>query len=1380
MSIAGASVRLVAAEAPESAGSSSLAGQPVLGRNANGVLEVFQVAADGQLRHRWQKPSNGDWSSWSTLGSGVSPGIAIANFADGRMAVFAEDSSNHTLRYICQRETNSLNWSDWTDLGGKIRAPLAAGQDADGRLEVFAFSMDGSTVKHIWQTNAQNGWSAWSDLGGAVQSQLAAIRSEGGRLELFGIAAGGGQVLHCWEQRLNASGDWSRWVNLGGNILPGFAVEKNAVGHVELFAVNQRHAGVRIYQINPGDSQHWTGWLSFGDEQQITNAPASRDIPGNWRTFGSDLKPGLATAKSKDGRLEVYAVNAVDGSLLHRWETLHGGSDRWSPWATMDEKVSPYPAAGANEDGNLEVFAADPRDANVIHHRRQISFASDWLDWSRLDAPTFQYASRTWRTDEGLPGNTVQAIAQTADGYLWIGTQHGLARFDGVQFTAFNTNNTPQLKNSSITALWADRTGVLWIGTDGGGLVRLMNGVFSRFGKTNGLAGENVRVISEGTNGSLWIGTTTGLSRYEGGQFHTYTQAQGLSSDVVRNICEDRGGNLWIATGKGLNRLRPGGTMDSFTMPNGLPNDSVRGICQDKGGRIWIGSNNGLLWYNWYWGQSFYAYNTRYGLSDTFVSAICEDREGNLWVGTYSGLNRFREGRFYSQLDDEGSPFGRVNAMFEDREGDMWVGTTEGLVRLTPKRFFAYTRQQGLTHNNVTSVMEDSSGSLWLGTWGGGLNEMKDEKVTDYAPTNGLSQDLILSLCESDDGSLWVGADFDGGLTRLKNGVVTHYTWTNGLINAGLRALHEDRNGNLWIGTMRGLSCFENGKFANYTTRDGLAGNAVHAICEDHAGNLWFGTDGGLSRWNNGTFVNLTTRNGLSQNLVTALYEDEDGVLWIGTASGGLNRYADGKFTSYTMRQGLFSDEIFSILEDREGWLWMSCSKGVFRVSKQVLNDYAVQRAKRIVSIAYGKTDGMETPQCNGIGSPAAWRDRDGRLWFATTKGVVEVDPATVRIDRKPPPIYVEQVLADRVARLPVERRTSEEPLVIPPGRGELEFHYAALSLSAPEKNRFKYKLDSVDSDWVDAGARRTAYYNNVSPGRYTFHVIGCNKDGIWNETGASLEFILKPYFWQTWWFRGLLAGLILGGASGAVLYATRRRMQRKLELVEQRHAIEKERGRIAKDIHDDLGSSLTRIMMLGERVEEGLGRREDIAPQVNKIVSSARHTLQSLDEIVWAVNPENDTLNGLLEYIGHYANEFFENTRLSCRLELPPELPEFNLAAEVRHNLFLVVKEALHNALKHSGATEVRVDAAVKDAALEIVVADNGRGFELNGNGGPGLGNGLRNMRNRMEHLGGHCEISSAPGQGTSLKFILKLKSSVPGSVLTSKERGSVSRSVL
>jgi ligand-binding sensor domain-containing protein/signal transduction histidine kinase len=931
----------------------------------------------------------------------------------------------------------------------------------------------------------------------------------------------------------------------------------------------------------------------------------------------------------------------------------------------------------------------------------------------------------------------------------------------------------------------------LWIGTDGAGLFRLKDDDCLQLGSTNGLAGDQVRGIYEGKDHSLWIGTTAGLSHYRDGVFKTYTTRNGLLSDMVSDVLEDRDGNLWIGTGSGLNRLRSNGAIDSFAMPNGLPNDSVRGICQDRGGRIWIGSNNGLLWYNWFWGRSFYAYNSRYGLSDSFVSAIREDLEGNMWVGTYSGLNRFHEGRFINVADNEGLPFGHIYCLLEDTDSDLWVGSRDGLVRLTPKRFTTYTRQHGLTHNNVTSVMQDREGTMWIGTWGGGLDSLKDDKITSLKGTNrtaqnlvvsppispskipaasspnGVAEDLVLSLCEGRDGCLWVGADFNGGLTRIKDGSVRHYTAKDGLINAGLRVLHEDRAGNLWIGTSQGLGRFTDGKFTTLLRTNGLPSDSIHAICEDQSGNVWFGTEAGLSQWTKGSFVNLTTKDGLSTNTILSLYADEQNALWIGTRGGGLNRYKDGRFSACTAQQGLFSDEIFTILEDDNRWLWMSCSRGVFRILKRSFDDLAEGKVKTITSITYDRNDGMETAQCNDLGQPAGWKSHDGTLWFATGKGLAKVDPRTVKIDRVPPPVFITDLIADRRRvewksepgnsqpfNHSQKPRELSAPLRVPPGRGELEFHFTALNLSALEKSRFRYKLEGIDDDWTEAGAHRVAAYKNVPPGPYRFSVSACNKDGVWNEAGASLSIIYLPHLSQTWWFRALAVLAIVGAAGGAARFITRRRMERQLAFLEQRNAVERERGRIAKDIHDDLGSSLTRIMMLGERAEEGLTRCEDVGGHLHKIVGSARSTIRALDEIVWAINPENDTLDGLVVYIGHYADELFEDTSVHCRLEIPMELPPLSLPAETRHNLFLVAKEAFHNVLKHSHGSEVRVRVAATNATIQMEIEDNGRGLPEPADSKGRKGNGLENMRKRMKNIGGEFELTSAPKKGVKLMF--------------------------
>jgi ligand-binding sensor domain-containing protein/signal transduction histidine kinase len=1026
--------------------------------------------------------------------------------------------------------------------------------------------------------------------------------------------------------------------------------------------------------------------------------------------------------------------------------------------------VEPYPAVGRNQDGNLEIFGVDSVKRAGIQHKRQISANLDWLDWFSMDQPVFPYTSRTWQTEDGLPHNVVQAIAQTPDGYLWVGTPSGLARFDGVRFTTFDARNTPALTNSDITSLCVDRGGTLWIGTREG-LVRLKEGVFSHDNGTPSPVKDAVNVIYESRDGSLWVGTSSGLNRYKEGQVSRYTRKEGLLAEAIRAVFEDSQTNLWIGTAAGLNRLN-GTTMEAFSRTNGLPEGSIRGITQDKGWRIWIGSDNGMIWYNT--GQ-FYAYDRKYGLSDSFVNAVCEDRDGNLWVGTRSGLNRFREGRFFNELKSEGVPYDRVNTLFEDREGNLWIGSVEGLIRLTPRRFFTYNKQQGLTHNNTVSVLEDRNGSVWTGTYGGGLNCLRDEQVVAYSKANGLPEELILSLCEGRDGSLWIGADVGGGLYQFKNGEFKHYMAKDGLTDAAIKVIHEDRAGNLWLGTSRGLSCLKEGQFTSYTVREHLAGNEVRAICEDHEGKLWFGTEGGLSLWQKGSFVNYTTREGLSDNAVTALHEDAEHNLWIGTGSGGLNRYKGGRFTAYTAQQGLFSDEIFEVLEDDYGWLWMSCSKGIFRVRKRDLDALDQGKTKVITSIAYGKPDGMAGTLCNGIAKPAGWKASDGRLWFCTTKGLVVVDP-NIKVNERPPPVFIEQLVADKkqlsesVGRWASSNSSpaylAAHPFIVPPGRGELEFDYTALDFQTPEQTRFKYRLEGVDSDWIDAGTRRVAHYNNIYPGRYRFRVIAGNSDGVWNEAGAALPILVQPHLWQTWWFRGLAVLALLGAVGTAARYTTQKRMQRKLEALERQHAVERERGRIAKDIHDDLGSSLTRIMMLGERTNEDIGRPEELAVHAGKIVTSARAAVQALDEIVWAVNPDNDTLDGLVGYLNQYANHFFEGTNVKCRLEMPARLSRLALPAEVRHNLFLVVKEALNNVLKHAQATEVRVRMAESASDVAIEIEDNGRGFQPGAGGAGRQGNGLDNMRKRMEHLGGGFRLASTPGQGTKLEFTVRVDS--------------------
>ena len=559
-------------------------------------------------------------------------------------------------------------------------------------------------------------------------------------------------------------------------------------------------------------------------------------------------------------------------------------------------------------------------------------------------------------------------------------------------------------------------------------------------------------------------------------------------------------------------------------------------------------------------------------------------------------------------------------------------------------------------------------------------------------------------------------------------------------------------------GTPAALTLFKDGRFTNFGTNSGLVDDTIRVIYQDREGNIWIGTNDGLSKWRDGKFTNYREKDGLIGGVILALYEDAAGDLWIGTVGGGLVRMRNGKFTSYTRKQGMFADAAFEILEDDHGSLWMSCFEGLYRVRKKDLDDFDAGKISTLRCASYGKPEGLASVQCNGVAKPAGWKSRDGRLWFATTKGVAVVDP-DIPVNDAPPPMAIEEILADQ-KKIPMSAwklgGAPEVAIEIPPGRGELEIHFTALSLQAPEKNRFRYKLEGADPDWVEAGARRVAYYNNLSPGKYRFLAQGCNNDGVWNRDGAAAAFVLLPYFWQTWWFIGLASLAGAGSIGGVAVFSEKQRSRRKLDRLEQQHALERERARIAKDIHDDLGSSLTRIAMLSELAEADKAKPEEVQTHARKIAESARETVQSLDEVVWAVRPENDTWNSLVEYVSQYANAFFESTDIRCRLEMPLSLPPYHLSSEVRHSLFLIIKEALANILKHARASEVSIHVVEKPKMIEITVTDNGTGFDPDKIPAGQGRDGLQNMRERAAAIPGRFLLESAPGKGTKLTVVV------------------------
>jgi diguanylate cyclase (GGDEF)-like protein len=727
-----------------------------------------------------------------------------------------------------------------------------------------------------------------------------------------------------------------------------------------------------------------------------------------------------------------------------------------------------------------------------------------------------QYMQDVWQTGDGLPQNTVTAIVQTPDGYLWLGTREGLVRFDGVRFTVFDTRTTPELGHNWVLSLLVDREGRLWIGTSGGGLARLSGGQFTRFSTADGLPNDHVSVLVEDGEGRLWVGTDGGgLARYEEGRF-VLEPSRGALGASIRAIVQDEE-SLWVGTEAGLAELHRDGTLTSFTPDQGLSRRSVRSLLRDREGVLWVGTDLGLDRMK---DGRFTVFTRKDGLSHDVILSLAEDGDGNLWIGTDGGgLDRRRDGRFTSFTERDGLSNDTVYALHEDREGSLWIGTNlGGLNRLKDGRFTPFTTKEGLSSDYIRAVYEDREGAVWIGTEGGGINRLRDGRFTAFTTRDGLSNDIVFSILEDRQGSLWIGTD--SGLTRFKNGRFDVFTANMGMSNDCVLALYEDRAGSLWIGTYAGgLNRLENGKFTAFTTKEGLSNDTVNVIYEDRAGALWIGTrGGGLDKLDNGRFTAFSTKDGLSDDLVFALHEDEEGSLWIGTYGGGLNRLKDGRFTAITERQGLIDNVIHRIIEDGLGDVWMSSNKGIFRVSKRELDEVADGARERLTSVVYGTADGMKNAECNG-GADAGTMTADGKIWFPTIEGVVRIDPEHVPMNPLRPPVAIEEVLVDDH---PVEWGVGE-PLRLPPATNTLEVHYTALSLLAPDAVRFRYRLEGFDEGWVEAHGRRVAYYSKLPPGSYRFQVVASNDDGIWNEDGASLPVSVAPRFHETVWFRSLV-----------------------------------------------------------------------------------------------------------------------------------------------------------------------------------------------------------------------------------------------------------------
>jgi signal transduction histidine kinase/ligand-binding sensor domain-containing protein len=966
-----------------------------------------------------------------------------------------------------------------------------------------------------------------------------------------------------------------------------------------------------------------------------------------------------------------------------------------------------------------------------------------------------RFAVDVFGTAQGLPHSVVLALTQTRDGYLWVGTYGGLARFDGVQFAVFDENNTPGLTSSHISRLYEDRQTNLWVGTENGGINLVKDGKVSSVELVPGSSSGRLKAICEDCSGAVMLYTDAGLlGRYRDGKVEVWPPGSGAGSFYWGLVAEDSG-RLWVGTDSSLVALNP-----IPVVTDEVKLTRLNFLLASKRGGYWRLADGQIQKYKGDRpeGQPI-AYPWTNPTNTPPVLAACEDLEGNLVVGTYgAGVYWFDvEGKHTRISTADGLSHNSVLSLTVDREGCLWVGTNGGGLNRVKRKFFEVVG--ALAGSVVQSVCEDGQGGLWIGCndkrvdhWiGGGVQQFRvlPSSLPPDVNVDTTTLDVkAVFVCrpEGQLGGNWVLAGtwcaFPPRLFHWESGRFAPLTLPDALIQS-ISAIFQDRAGRLWLGTQGGLLLVNDRKL--FTTRDGLSANDVRAVTDDLEGNIWVGTEGGgLNRLRDGHFTCFTRTNGLPGNSVSAVEVDAEGVLWVAT-SGGLARFQGGKWTNYSKKEGLASNSLGYLLEDGHGHLWIGSNAGLMRLKKAELNAFAETNGAPVSCRVYAEPDGLPATECSSGSQPGALRSRDGTLWFPTIQGLASLNPARLNLNTNPPPVVIESVIVAGELQGPDTLRSAPpHEITISPGKEGLEIRFASLSLAAPDKGRFKYQLEGYEAAPIERpGTVREVLYSKLPPAQYRFKVTACNEDDVWDKDWASLSIRVLPPFWRTWWFLGLTTVCLLGMIVGSVHYVSTQRLQHQLAALRQKEALEKERARIARDIHDQVGASLTQLSLLAELVESDKHHPEEVEGHARQIEQTALETTRALDEIVWTVNPSNDTLDGLITYVCKYAQDYLALAALRYRLEVPPQLPNIPITPELRHNVFLAAKEAVNNIVKHSEATAAWLRLRLEPGRFTLEIEDNGRGLS------PGAAdkgrNGLRNMRKRLEDVGG--EFSIAPG---------------------------------
>jgi signal transduction histidine kinase/ligand-binding sensor domain-containing protein len=975
-------------------------------------------------------------------------------------------------------------------------------------------------------------------------------------------------------------------------------------------------------------------------------------------------------------------------------------------------------------------------------------------------AVTYSGTVANWEMRDGLPSNKVFAALQTRDGYIWLGTPDGFARFDGASFTRFDAGRTPGLVESSVSALFESPDRALWIGHSSGAVTRMLDGKFRYYPASAQREGSRIQNLACDEAGDVWAFNTTGQLFRVRDDF-TLTPENGPTGPVYFMAGSPDGKLAVVSRGK-LSILEQS-RLRTVEVPADLE-PFVRGVCSSSDGGWWV-VVEGRLW-KWKSGE-WTEVSCPLPTGSTLVFAMTELRDGRLAGATYDAgawiIQPTAPGSEQRFTLKNGFASDWITSVFEDREAGVWLATgTTGLCRVAEKKVTMLAPAEGLEGRPVLSVTEGPDGTLWIGTEGRGVFRYQDGTWTQFRSNIGLANHFVWSVATTPDGTLWAGT-WGNGIFRLGEGKFHGPDDVKGLHIWQVAAMVPSVQGGLLVGTSKGIYRWD-GRVAQWlepgATR--VAAN-VRALLEEEGGSVvWGGCwERGLVRIAAAGVRQYTRADGLTSNDVNCLYSDRRGALWIGTNGGGLNRLKDGRIDVVSTVHGLSDNFIGHIVEDATGNHWVSSRGGLMRISAAQLHACADGAIAHVDVETFGYSDGLATLNFSTSTQPTGCVLRTGQLAFATDRGVAVIDPANLPRNRVPPPVYIESIeISGRRIAIGEGAALRHE---IPAGFERLKIKYTALSFAGPEKVMFRRQLQPLEQRPTVVRNERSVLYNYLPPGTYTFSVSAANNDGVWNPDARRLTLVVLPFFWQTTWFRALGAGLLIAASGTIAWYVSRRRLQRRLELLEREHAIERERTRIANDMHDELGSQLTRISMLSESARRQSSDPARVGERLGQIYDTARDVTKAMDEIVWTVNPRHDTLESLVTYLEKYTVDFVGTAGVGCRIEAPFETIAWSPNAEVRHNLFLCLKEALTNIVRHSGATMVVLTIRTDGGEFFMQIADNGKGLALDARGRDassraGGGNGLINLRARMARLGGSFEITSSPEKGCSVTLRLPL----------------------